>query len=1720
MTTSSPPRINRFFGTSVLRTLVLLVVMASLAQVSEGAVGDPQNPSLPFGGSGHDPLFMDFNEKYGIAELSNGNFVTCWRTRDNGATPSPDGHDYGAFFQVFNANGTAITSGAFPYNDINPSGTGEQNTPLVTALSGGGFALVWDSNGGPGDVGPAGDAADTYTRVFNNSGNPVSSTIQVNDASLQADEELPEAVIALSGGGYAVVWRDDNELAAADNKDDYYLRVFSAAGAAVGGSVMFGDAAHNPLFQDFNETYGIAELSNGNIATCWRTRDNGATPSPDGHDYGAFFQVFNSSGATVAAAAFPYADINAGGTGEQNTPMVTALSGGGFALMWDSNGGPGDVGPAGDVADTYTRVFNNSGAAVSSTTQVNDATLQGDEELPEALIALSGGGYAVVWRDDNELAAADNKDDYYLRVFSAAGAAVGGSVMFGGTTHNPLFQDFNEEYGIAELGNGNIVTCWRTRDNGATPSPDGHDYGAFFQVFNSSGVTVAAAAFPYADINAGGTGEQNTPMVTALSGGGFALMWDSNGGPGDVGPAGDAADTYTRVFDNTGAAVSSTTQVNDASLEADEELPEALIGLAAGDFVTIWRDDNELAAADNKDDYYARVFEGASAGPSVDIQLSKTDSIDPVVAGSGAGNLVYVITATNNGPDDATGVAITEAMTNPTGVSVDSVTPSAGDYVGTSWNLGSLPSGSSATLTVVLTVGASTAAGANVIANTASVTAVNETDTDSNNDSVTESTSVARLVDLAITKTESVDPVLAGSAAGNLVYVVTVTNNGPSNATGVSISEDLSLPAGVTRASVVPSAGSFVDTTTPDGTWTLDLAATASATLTVTLSANASAAVGTDLISNTATVTGTSGGETLTNTGNDSVTVSTSVVREVDLVVTKTESVDPVAAGPGAGNLVYVVSVTNNGPSDATGVSVSEDLTLPAGVTRDSVVPSAGSFVDTAAPDGTWTLDLAASASATLTVTLSASASTAVGTDVISGTAAVTGTGGGETLTNTGDDSVTVSTSVTREVDLVVTKTESVDPVVAGSGAGNLVYVVTVTNIGPSDATGVSISEDLTLPAGVARASVVPSTGSFVDTTTPDGAWTLDLAATASATLTVTLTADATTVVGTDVISNTATVTGTGGGETLINTGDDSVTVSTSVAAEADLAITATDSPDPVFAGNQLVYTVRVDNAGPSQAVDVVVTDTLPAGVTLGTSTGCLEDPAGVPTCNLGSIAAGGFAEYTIAVDVDPATRGVITNQVTVSTSATDPNAANDSASEDTTVDAEADLALTKTDSADPLPAGELLVYTLMVSNDGPSDATDVVVTDTLPSGVTFVSTSGCAEDPGGAPDCTLGTIGPGASAQYTLTVAVDPVPPSSITNSASVAATENDPDPSNNIDDEETTLDTDPPVLTALNSDQDTGDGAIDECETALVPITKLLVTFSEGVMDPPGDSDPDDVTNPDSFLVLAAGPDGDFSTSACGTVFGDDLALTLSGVVYDAGSYTARVAVDLVLSSQVRFLVCGSAIKDLGGNPFDGDGDGNGGDDFVVTFRADPFNLFDNGHFDCPSTGLGGWDLSDPVEITYNNDDIDGSTISGSVQIMQLAANTSFEISQCVSVIAKTTSQLSAGIRMSSGSFISVSAGCEYFATPTCGATGTGFDGNTFTDLLSDTGSAWVPISGGLETPDGALSARCAFNLTTGSGADFTAWMDDLFLSNGSFIFDDGFESGGTSAWSLTAP
>lgn len=118
-----------------------------------------------------------------------------------------------------------------------------------------------------------------------------------------------------------------------------------------------------------------------------------------------------------------------------------------------------------------------------------------------------------------------------------------------------------------------------------------------------------------------------------------------------------------------------------------------------------------------------------------------------------------------------------------------------------------------------------------------------------------------------------------------------------------------------------------------------------------------------------------------------------------------------------------------------------------------------------------------------------------------------------------------------------------------------------------------------------------------------------------------------------------------------------------------------------------------------------------------------------------------------------------------------------------------ADLRIVTSDLADPAIAGRVLAYGITVANDGPADAFGVTVTDTLPAGTTYVSdTGGCVEAPAGTLTCPVGRLRAGASASFTILVAIDADvvyaagAAVTITNSTSVSSARIDPDPLDNL--------------------------------------------------------------------------------------------------------------------------------------------------------------------------------------------------------------------------------------------------------------------------------------------------------------------------------------------------
>ena len=121
-----------------------------------------------------------------------------------------------------------------------------------------------------------------------------------------------------------------------------------------------------------------------------------------------------------------------------------------------------------------------------------------------------------------------------------------------------------------------------------------------------------------------------------------------------------------------------------------------------------------------------------------------------------------------------------------------------------------------------------------------------------------------------------------------------------------------------------------------------------------------------------------------------------------------------------------------------------------------------------------------------------------------------------------------------------------------------------------------------------------------------------------------------------------------------------------------------------------------------------------------------------------------------------------------------------------------ADLAVVKSDSPDPVNAGETLTYTLTVDNFGPSAASGVTVTDMLPASLAFdtaTPSQGTCSEAAGTVTCTLGDLDVGSTA--TITITGTPTTTGTIVNQVNVTSNQGDDNPANNADTENTVVQT-----------------------------------------------------------------------------------------------------------------------------------------------------------------------------------------------------------------------------------------------------------------------------------------------------------------------------------------
>lgn len=578
--------------------------------------------------------------------------------------------------------------------------------------------------------------------------------------------------------------------------------------------------------------------------------------------------------------------------------------------------------------------------------------------------------------------------------------------------------------------------------------------------------------------------------------------------------------------------------------------------------------------------------------------------------------------------------------------------------------------------------------------------------------------------------------------------------------------------------------------------------------------------------------------------------------------------------------------------------------------------------------------------------------------------------------------------------------------------------------------------------------------------------------------------------------------------------------------------------------GEILTYTISVTNSGNGGDSNVNINDVLPPELSL--DLGSVSVVLGGGSAGPADASAGNVVDVTVTSV--PGLGGSVTVTFNATVGATIPAALEvlsntaqiqspktplfDTTTADIPLDAVPDFTLVKDDGGVNVDPGTSVIYTLTYTNNGDQDASNVVLEDTVPVGTTFdagASTAGwsCADgDPAGTV-CTLavGTVA-GGGGTASVDFAAEVVPPQDapplISNSATVR---DDGAGSGGVPVEASDSDTTevndllPPTVTNVDTIKGSGDGTLEECESVANNVLAFTVEFSEQMVEAT-------VIDAANWLVVGAGADLDLSTDACGPLSGDDVAIPIDTISYDAVDVTARVELGTTPwldDGPYRLIACSGAggIEDLAGNELDGDGDFTGGDDFVRYFRVDRIDAFANGHFDCglddwtPVVGEGGSSVThDPLM------DLDDAAISGSAYFDNQAGTTDLALGQCLEVGGGAVHEFSGYVFLDTpGTSIEVIRTCEFFATTDC--SGLGVPPQAFFDTVTAEG-VWTFFDGTVTVPMTARSALCQTLLQNELGTQYEAFVDDLSFDRlqSPIIFEDGFESGDTSAWDTTVP
>ncbi|AMD18401.1 hypothetical protein TL18_10510 [Methanobrevibacter sp. YE315] len=647
--------------------------------------------------------------------------------------------------------------------------------------------------------------------------------------------------------------------------------------------------------------------------------------------------------------------------------------------------------------------------------------------------------------------------------------------------------------------------------------------------------------------------------------------------------------------------------------------------------------------------------------PICDLVINKTVNASVINLNE---SVSWTIVVSNLGPSVAYDVNVTDTWVDGLVLVGDyeNVTRAANGFV---WNIGEIAPYTNVTLTVV-TKATKEGKLNNTVVVVTSTNETNKTNNDANN-----TTQVDPICDLVINKTVNASVINLNESVS---WTIVVSNLGPSVAYDVNVTDTWvdGLVLVGDYENVTRAANGFV--------WNIgEIAPYTNVTLTVVTKATKEGKL------NNTVVVVTSTNET--NKTNNDANNTTQVDPICDLVINKTVNASVINLNE---SVSWTIVVSNLGPSVAYDVNVTDTWVDGLVLVGDyeNVTRAANGFV--------WNIgEIAPYTNVTLTVVTKAIKEGKLNNTVV----VVTSTN----ETNKTNNDANNTTQVDPICDLVINKTVNASVINLNESVS---WTIVVSNLGPSVAYDVNVTD--TWVDGLVLVgdyeNVTRAANGFV--------WNIgEIAPYTNVTLTV-----VTKAIKEGKLNNTVVVV-TSTNETNKTNNDANNT--TQVDPICDLVINKTVNASVINLNESVSWTIVVSNLGPSVAKDVYVFDTLDVDLDLVGSYENVTRTADGFVWNIGEIAP--YTNVTLTVVTKAIKEGNLTNKVYVVTSTNETNTTNNNASNSTQVDPICDVTITKEVNASQVLYGESVEWTITVTNDGPSVAEDVVVTDTLPVDATVI---------------------------------------------------------------------------------------------------------------------------------------------------------------------------------------------------------------------------------------------------------------------------------------------------------------------------------------------------------------------------------------------------------------